>query len=122
VEEFNGANLIAINKKGVFVTPESSTILPSITNNCLIQLAKDRGMVVERRPLIFKDEVETWTEVGAVGTAAVVCPIKSLTMGDQTWSFSEDAKTLQGLFQDLCKIQRGEAADPHGWGRILTMD
>lgn len=122
VEEFNGANLIAITKSGVYTTPESESILPSITNNCLIQLAKDQGMVVERRPLVFKDEVESWEQVGAVGTAAVICPIKSLTLGEQTWRFNEDAKTLQELFKKLTMIQRGEAPDPHGWVRLVPMD
>jgi len=122
VEEFNGANMIALTKCGKFVTPESSSILPSITNNCLIQLAKDKGIVVERKPLSFLDEVDTWKEVGAVGTAAVVCPIKSLTLGEKTWTFTEDAKGLQDLFDRLTLIQRGEAPDPHGWARIVSMD
>jgi len=121
VEEFNGANMIAITKAGTYVTPESASILPSITNKCLIQLAKDKGMTVERRPVKFLDEVDNWKEVGAVGTAAVVCPIKSLTMGDKTWNFAEDAKGLQELFDSLTMIQRGEAPDPHGWVRVVAL-
>jgi branched-chain amino acid aminotransferase len=121
VEEFNGANLIAITKTGTYVTPESESILPSITNKCLIQLAKDKGMTVERRPMKFLEEVENWAEVGAVGTAAVVCPIKSLTMGEKTWNFAEDAKGLQELFDALTRLQRGEVEDPYGWVREVPM-
>lgn len=122
VEEFNGANFIAITRDGRYLTPASDTILLSGTNNCLIQLAKDRGMAVERRRMVFKDEVEDWAEVGAVGTAAVVCPIKSLTLGEETWKFDEDAKVLKELFQTLTRIQRGETADTHGWVRSVAMD
>lgn len=121
VEEFNGANLIAITHDGKYVTPESASILPSITNNCLIQLAKDRGMVVERKRMAFRDEVSTWAEVGAVGTAAVVCPVKSLTLGEETWKFAEDASVLKDLFQTLTSIQRGEAPDAHDWVRVVAM-
>jgi len=120
-EEFNGANLVAITKSGALVTPESASILPSITNKCLLQIAKDRGMTVERRPLALEDEVENWAEMGAVGTAAVICPIKSLTMGEKTWAFSEEAPTLKGLYDALTAIQRGEAEDPHGWSRVISM-
>jgi branched-chain amino acid aminotransferase len=120
-EEFNGANLIAITKDGRYVTPESESILPSITNKCLIQLATDRGMPVARERLEFDSAVGAWAEVGAVGTAAVICPIKSLQRGDQVHSFSEEAPKLKELYDDLTSIQRGEAEDKHGWTRIIGM-
>merc|ERR1712039_1118957 len=81
VEEFNSSNFVAIIGKK-YVTPESGSILPSITNKCLIQFAKDMGLEVERRPIAFDDEVGTFDEVGAVGTAVVVTPVGSITRGE----------------------------------------
>eukprot|EP00450_Noctiluca_scintillans_P038336 CAMPEP_0194480358 /NCGR_PEP_ID=MMETSP0253-20130528/3181_1 /TAXON_ID=2966 /ORGANISM="Noctiluca scintillans" /LENGTH=345 /DNA_ID=CAMNT_0039319727 /DNA_START=60 /DNA_END=1097 /DNA_ORIENTATION=- len=122
VEEFNGANLIAITRSGKYVTPASPSILASITNACLMQIAKDQGIEVENRRMDFKAEVEDWTEVGAVGTAAVVCPIKSLTQGGITWNFDEEAKVLESLFLRLTRIQRGEEPDKYGWARVVALE
>jgi len=121
VEEFNGANLVAITRSGKYVTPASPSILASITNACLMQIAKDQGIEVEHRRVDFKAEVHDWAEVGAVGTAAVVCPIKSLTQGGSTWNFDEEAKVLESLFLRLTRIQRGEEPDKYGWARVVAL-
>ena len=58
----------------------ADSILPSCTKAVLLQQAKDMGMTVEQRPVPW-DEVQTFTEVAACGTAVVVTPIKSITRG-----------------------------------------
>merc|ERR1712032_880033 len=50
VEEFNTSNFVGITADNRFVTPDSTSVLPSITNECLQLLAADEGMIVERRP------------------------------------------------------------------------
>lgn len=55
----------------------------------LQRLAEDLKLPVERRPIDFEAEVESFSEVGAVGTAVVVTPIRSLTRGERTWRFGE---------------------------------
>ena len=55
----------------------------------LQRLAEDLKLPVERRPIDFEAEVESFSEVGAVGTAVVVTPIRSLTRGQRTWRFGE---------------------------------
>eukprot|EP00929_Paragymnodinium_shiwhaense_P112899 TRINITY_DN8115_c0_g2_i1.p1 TRINITY_DN8115_c0_g2~~TRINITY_DN8115_c0_g2_i1.p1 ORF type:complete len:537 (+),score=111.33 TRINITY_DN8115_c0_g2_i1:93-1703(+) len=121
IEEFNGANFVGVTESSTLVTPDSPTILPSITNACLIQLAQDRGYTVERRKIDLEEEIGTFVEVGAVGTAAVVCPLKSLTMGEKVWEFSSETIILQELFKSLTEIQRGEATDKHQWVRIVPV-
>ena len=50
VDECGAANFFGI-KDNTYVTPKSSSILPSITNKSLMQIAEDLGMKVERRPI-----------------------------------------------------------------------
>ena len=64
-------------QNNTYVTPKSTSILPSITNKSLIQLAEDLGLKVERRP-IPEEELETFEEAGACGTAAVISPISEI--------------------------------------------
>ncbi|TFH39329.1 MAG: branched-chain amino acid aminotransferase, partial [Chrysiogenales bacterium] len=66
IDEFSTSNFIAI-RDNTYVTPKSDSILPSITNDSLSMIAQDMGMIVERRPVEVK-ELETFNEVGAVGT------------------------------------------------------
>jgi len=119
VEEFNTSNFVAIvgNK---YVTPDSPSILPSVTNKCLALLAKDAGLEVERRPIEFLKEVESFDEVGAVGTAVVVTPVKSITMGTKTWEFKEP-DMLQRLHDKMRRVQVAEDEDVHGFLRVIDV-
>uniref|UniRef100_A0A7S2J356 Branched-chain-amino-acid aminotransferase n=1 Tax=Alexandrium andersonii TaxID=327968 RepID=A0A7S2J356_9DINO len=119
VEEFNSSNFIAISGKK-YLTPESASILPSVTNRCLAELAKDLGLEVERRPVELAAEADTFDEVGAVGTAVVVTPIKSITMGDKTWEFKAP-DTLQKLHDKMRRVQQGEEEDTHNFLREIAL-
>merc|ERR1719421_1238261 len=83
VEEFSVCNFIGITKDGRYVTPKSETILVSTTNRMLQQLAEDRGMIVEQRPIHFDSEIGSFKEVGMCGTAAVVVKVGEIHRGDQ---------------------------------------
>ena len=50
MDECGAANFFGI-KNNTYVTPKSTSILPSITNKSLMQLAEDLGMTVERRQI-----------------------------------------------------------------------
>merc|ERR1712203_1064271 len=78
IEEFNTSNFIAITHDNRYITPDSGSVLGSVTNKCLIEIAKDIGLTVERRAIDFDAEVDSFREVGAVGTAVVVTPIESI--------------------------------------------
>ena len=73
IDECGAANFFGI-KNNTYVTPLSTSILPSITNKSLMQLAEDFGLKVERRQ-IPEEELDTFEEAGACGTAAVISPI-----------------------------------------------
>lgn len=117
VDEFTTSNFIGITPDGKFITPKSNSVLPSVTNNSLQQLARDMGMTVEQRPVRW-DELAAFSEVGACGTAAVITPVHSLTRGDKTLTFGDPKKpgpVLSALYEELQAIQYGRKPDRHGW-------
>lgn len=123
VEELGGMNLFFVMADGSMVTPPlSGTILPGITRDSVIQLARDAGMTVrEERYAIdqWREDAESGAlrETFACGTAAVVTPVGKVSAPE--WSFSigngGPGEVTTRLRDQLVAIQRGEAADPHGW-------
>lgn len=120
VDECGAANFFGI-KNNTYVTPKSTSILPSITNKSLMQIAEDLGMKVERRP-IAEDELDSFEEAGACGTAAVISPISHLDdletgkvyhFGDKPGPWSTK------LYETLRGIQYGTIEDKHGWTTVV---
>ena len=124
IDECGAANFIGI-KDNTYVTPLSTSILPSITNNSLQQIAKDMGLKIEVRP-VPEEELSTFEEAGACGTAAVISPIEridDLEMG-KSYVISKDGKpgpVCTKLYQHLRAIQYGDIADPYGWVTVLDI-
>jgi branched-chain amino acid aminotransferase, group II len=122
IDECGPANFFGI-KNNTYVTPESSSILPSITNKSLMVLAEDLGMKVERRPIPV-EELDTFEEAGACGTAAVISPV--LRVDDleenKSYIFSKDGEpgpmSLK-LYNKLRAIQYGDEEDKWGWNTII---
>ena len=117
VEEFATSNFVGISGEGAYVTPKSASILPSITNQTLMELAREQGLEVQARPILF-DEVEHFAEVGACGTAVVLTPVSSITRGDRVIATGPQegcGPVLQKLYTSVQAIQYGEAPDPCGW-------
>ncbi|OGV58208.1 MAG: branched chain amino acid aminotransferase [Lentisphaerae bacterium GWF2_52_8] len=115
VEEFGTSNFIGITKDGVYVTPDSQSILGSITNKSLMQIAKDLGIPVERRA-VHKDELGDFAEIGACGTAVVITPVRRITIGDKTYNYGEACgPILRRLYEEVQGIQYGERIDRHSW-------
>ncbi|MBT3302052.1 MAG: branched-chain amino acid aminotransferase [Bacteroidetes bacterium] len=118
IDEAGPANFFGI-KNDTYVTPESPTILPSITNKSLCTIAEELGLKVERRP-IPKEELGEFEEVGACGTAAVISPIKRI-YDDATgadYLYCKDGKPGKWsvkLYEHLQGIQYGDLEDKYGW-------
>jgi len=122
IDEAGAANFFGI-KNNTYITPQSSSILPSITNKSLIQLAEDMGMKVERRP-ILEEELETFEEAGACGTAAVISPIERIDdlENNKSYVIAKDGKPgpiSEKLYNKLRAIQYGDEPDTHGWVTIV---
>lgn len=88
-----------------------------------MQLAEDMGMKVERRQ-IAEDELETFEEAGACGTAAVISPIGKIDDLEtkKSYVFSKDGKpgpVSTKLYNKLVGIQYGKEEDVHGWTTVV---
>ncbi|MBP3228869.1 MAG: branched-chain amino acid aminotransferase [Bacteroidaceae bacterium] len=122
IDECGAANFFGI-KDGTYVTPASTSILPSITNASMMQLAQDLGMKVERRPIPL-EELSTFEEAGAVGTAAVISPIGKIVDLERGTEYviardGQPGPWSRKLYDTFRAIQYGTAPDRHGWVTIL---
>jgi branched-chain amino acid aminotransferase len=116
VEEFGAANFFGI-KNNTYVTPKSASILPSITNKSLRQIAADLGLTVEERDIPV-EELATFEEAGACGTAAVISPIGALYDLDNGVTYDYGMKvgeTCKKMYDHLQGIQYGRVEDIHNW-------
>ncbi len=127
VEELGGMNLFFVFDDGSLQTPPlSETILPGITRDTLLTIARDEGLTVREEPYA----IDQWradatsgrlTESFACGTAAVVTPVGSVTdrEGKFTIGAGGPGQITQRLRERLVAIQRGTAPDPYGWVRRI---
>jgi branched-chain amino acid aminotransferase len=123
IDELGGMNIFFVHADGHLSTPPlTGTILPGITRDSVITLAREQGRVVEERPVSF-DEWRTGTASGeiteafACGTAAVITPIGTVRFagGEFTMPNEGNGPVAAELRQSLVDIQRGRVADTHGW-------
>jgi len=123
VEELGGMNLYFVFDDGSLVTPAlTGTILPGITRDSLLTLARDEGLSVREE----RYSLDQWREDAgsgklvecfACGTAAVVTPVGKVAGHDGEFTIGSGGpgQLTQRLKDRLVAIQRGQAADPHGW-------
>lgn len=122
IDECGAANFFGI-KNNTYVTPKSESILPSITNKSLMVLAKEMGLEVEQRHVPV-EELATFEEAGACGTAAVISPIERIDDYDEkiSYVFSKDGKPgpiSDKLYHRLRAIQYGDEPDIYNWVTVL---
>ena len=122
IDECGPANFFAI-KGNTYITPDSHSILPSITNMSLQALAMKMGMKVEKRPVLFT-ELETFDEVGQCGTAAVISPIGKIfdPLDNKVFSFGDGENSgpiSKTLYETLVGIQYGDIEDTFNWITIV---
>lgn len=122
IDECGPANFFGI-RDNTYITPKSESILPSITNRSLQALAEKMGLKVECRP-VPEDELATFEEAAACGTAAVISPISRIDdpVRGVSYTYTTDGTVgpwCKKLYDELCAIRKGEAPDPFGWNEII---
>ena len=124
IEELGGMNVFFVFDDGSMLTPPLGTILPGITRDSIITLARDAGTPVREELYTL----EQWRadaasgrlkEAFACGTAAVISPIGTVrsVSGDFTINGGAAGPVAMGLRKQLVDIQYGRAPDPHKWVR-----
>lgn len=131
IEEMGGMNLMFIQGSGsdaTVITPSlSGSLLPGITRDSLLQVARDLGYDAHERPITVSEWREgvasgEITETLACGTAAVVTPVGRVLSkdGEFTVNNNEPGEVTMQLRERLRAIQQGEAEDTHGWNTTLV--
>ena len=128
VEEVGTSNIFFLISDELVTAPLEGTILPGVTRDSVIQMARHWGVKVSERRLSMDELVSavaagTLKEVFASGTAAVVSPVgqfyyqgkEYLVSGGKTGTLTEK------LYEEILGIQYGEKEDPFGW-RIKISD
>jgi branched-chain amino acid aminotransferase len=118
IDECGPANFFGI-KDNTYITPKSESILNSITNKSLIEIAQSLGMKTERRRVPV-EELSTFEETGACGTAAVITPIAKIVDPDvnKIYEYCKDGNpgpVSMKLYNKLVGIQNGYEKDEFGW-------
>jgi branched-chain amino acid aminotransferase len=123
VEELGGMNLFFLFDDGTMITPPlTGTILPGITRDSLITLARDEGVEVREERYGFdqwRDDATSGRlrEVMACGTAAVVTSVGTVKSHQGSFDIggSQVGALTAKLRSRLVDIQRGKGDDPHNW-------
>lgn len=118
IEEVGAANFFGITNDNKFITPDSPSILPSITKYSLMHIAKNYlEMEVEERDVLI-DKLDEFKEAGACGTAAVITPIGGIEYKGNLHVFHSETEVgpvTKKLYDTLYGIQFGDVEAPEGW-------
>ena len=122
IDECGPANFFGI-RDNIYITPKSESILNSITNMSLIEIAGSLGMKTERRQVPV-EELSSFVEAGACGTAAVISPIGKIFDPEKNkiYEYCKDGKPgseTMKLYNKLTSIQNGDEPDPFGCVTIV---
>ncbi|KAF4635208.1 hypothetical protein G7Y89_g2880 [Cudoniella acicularis] len=124
IDEFSTSGFIGVKKEGddvTLVVPDSKCVIKSVTSDSCLEIGKSKGWKVEQRSIKY-EELPSFTEVLAAGTAAALVPIKSITRNsrNETTSYIPEDSEEPGpiciqLLTTLKGIQLGKIKDTFGW-------
>lgn len=128
IEEFGSSNFFGI-KGNTYVTPDSGSVLPSITNKSLRQVAADMGLKVEMRKISVAELAEL-DEANSCGTAVVITPICRIDdkpaleseIVTRSYNFGNPEQcgpVSRKLYNTIVGIQKGLLPDKYGWCLFL---
>lgn len=126
VEEVGTMNLCLVIDGALVTPPLGGSILPGITRETVLTIARDWGLPVQERLVSFTEVREahargTLQEVFGVGTAAVVSVVGTLASedGDLVINGGEPGPIAQRLYDAITRIQYGLDPDPRGWRVVI---
>ena len=122
VEEVGTSNIFFIIDNELITPPLSGSILPGVTRNSVLRLAKSWGIKVSERRLAM-DEIINAIDTGnlqeafASGTAAVVSPVGWIYYRNREYAIAggKIGALTKRLYNEILHIQYGTKDDPFGW-------
>lgn len=123
IDEFSTSGFVGVRQQGeklTVVVPDSKNVIDSVTSDSVCEIARSFGWTVEKRPIEY-EELASFTEVMAAGTAAALVPIKSITMRSRDDKIlyqdggEEPGPACVRLLTTLKGIQQGKIKDTFGW-------
>lgn len=121
IEEAGAANFFALMEDGSLVTPPLGTILPGITRDSVITLAREvYGMDVQERDLSVDEVVERAKECFVTGTAAIITSVSDIGWKDKIHNINRNNYQLaHKLYDKLIGIQLQKEEDPFNWVTVV---
>lgn len=119
IEEIGAANFLAF-KGETLVTPDSHSVLPSITRRSLLRIAADIYKWPTEARQIAVTELDDVQAAAACGTAAVITWINKIVDEEKEWTFPFDERWQQ-LYDTLTGIQTATREDPFGWRHLIEI-
>ncbi len=124
VQETGAANFMLIDNGELLTKPLDGTILPGVTRDSILTLARDAGLTVTERDFTVDELLQRapGAEAALTGTAAVLTPVGELLYNGETIQVGDGqmGPWSARLREQLCAIQSGAADDPYGWRVALN--
>ncbi len=122
VEEVGTSNIFFFINDELVTPPLGGTILPGVTRDSVLQLAKHWGLNVSERPISIDEVVDgcqsgSLKEMFATGTAAMISPIGVICYKGEDFQVGDGdtGELSKRLYDELTGIQYGRKEDPFGW-------
>jgi branched-chain amino acid aminotransferase len=127
VEEVGTSNIFFLIDGELITPPLAGTILPGVTRDSVLQIARKWGMKVAERRISIDEVINasqkgTLQEAFASGTAAIVSPIGLFYYKGTEYSVNGGriGQITEKLYNEILQIQYGEKDDPFGWRMKLS--
>ena len=129
IEEVGTMNIFFLIDDTLLTPPLEGTILPGVTRDSVIQLAKSWDMSVEERRITIDEVMDaahdgTLQEVFGAGTAAVISPVEAIRHHGESITIHKKGRGPFGqkLYDTIYGMQRGRVEDPFGWVKSVEVD
>jgi len=125
IEEIGAMNVMFVIDGTLITSPLDGAILPGITRDSILTLARENGMRVEERPLSIDELIDAigrrrCSEAFGCGTAAVVTPIRSFRYKGRDYEISDEpGPVAREMLSTITEIQWGRRPDPYSWMRMV---
>jgi branched-chain amino acid aminotransferase len=122
VEEVGTMNIFFLFRGELVTPPLSGSILPGVTRDSVITLAREWGIPVAERPVAIDEVIRgaadgSLSEAFGSGTAAVISPVGAFSYrGEEVLvNRSRVGELSRKLYREITGIQYGEIEDRHRW-------